>query len=216
MLTEDPPPCNAEAARRIGCNSYIFKRHFPELLSILNERYIAYRKNVYDKDRGLSALRAAQEELPPPSVAEMARRLGCSIAYLKLHFREECRVITEKHDALRMKFFYSDRLEEQLRQFLNRNPPPTLTACASEIGCCRATLRRLFPTICDEITRRYAELRRENTEQRRSERRRKAIEIIKSLRAQGIKPTNKQVLKLLPSMSFYSLDIQGLIQESEQ
>lgn len=215
MLTEDPPPCKAEAARRIGCHPFILKQHFPELLSILNERYAAYRKNIYDKDRCLSALHAAQEELPPPSVAEMARRLGCSVAYLKLHFREECRVITEKHNALRMKFFYSDGLEEQLCQFLNRNPPPTLTACASEIGCCIGTLRRLFPTICDEIARRYVKSRRENTEQRRSERRRKAIEVIKSLRAQGIKPTSKQVLKLLPGVSYYSLDIRRLIQESE-
>ncbi len=215
ILAEDPPVCKAEAARRIGCSLWVLERRFPELVSVLNERYAAHRRNIFDKTRWLGTLRAAGEEVPPPSLAEVARRLGCSVALLRLHFREECRVVVERYKLISKKFFYSEGLEEKVEQFLDRSPPPSLTACAAEIGCSLCTLRRSFPNLCDEIAARYAESRRRSTEQKRREQRRMITEAIESLRTQGIKPTAWLVRQLLPVAPLYVVEISSLIRESK-
>lgn len=213
MLLEAPPPCKAEAARRIGCGPGTLDRYFPELISTLNKRYTAFRKNIFDKDKILVVLSAAQKELPPPSLNEVALRLGCSIAYLKLYFCKECRLVVERHGEYRLKISKLNEIRKQLLRLSKRNPPVTLTACSKSVGCCLSTLRSLCPDLCAEIVEHYNSFRRSSAASRRSDRRRKIIKAIKSLRAQGVKPSRRSIQKLLPDMHLYGREVQGIINE---
>jgi len=53
-----------------------------------------------------------QEELPPPSMRTVAKRLNHSPRELREHFPELCRMI-----SIRRKNYYKDRREQRLRQW---------------------------------------------------------------------------------------------------
>jgi hypothetical protein len=214
MLEEDPPQSVKSAARRIGCHHLTIKKYYPEFYCALNKRFSAYTKKIYDKKEILTALQNSREEVPPPSLNEVARRLRCSRGFLRLHFPEECRVIVKRYDAHRNKYTDLERIEGVLRHLHSLDPPLSLQACAVIIGCSSHYLPRLFPELCRQISARYNGLRLRTLAKNRKRNQGVIRKTIKALQAQGVKPTAKRIRKQIPHVPLFNRNVEALISET--
>ncbi len=98
-------------------------------------------------------LRALTEE-PPPTIAQVALRLGISVPqlYLRSACREHCKALAARSpDRLR---FRRREIEEALRRAFEE-PPVPLVILASRLGKDVNRLRVVFPDICQRLRARY-------------------------------------------------------------
>jgi hypothetical protein len=97
-----------------------------------------------DKERVLAGLVAAGHEMPPPSLAEVAARLGRGASILRQHSPETCKLITKnflKSDRGRKTLTWRRRrlrstsdIKAALNTALKKNAPPTLDQVAKSLG----------------------------------------------------------------------------------
>ena len=98
-------------------------------------------------------LRALTEE-PPPTIAQVALRLGISVAqlYQRHACREFCKALAARSpDRLRIQ---RTKTEEALRRALEE-PPVPLVILASKLHKDANTLRVVFPDLCQRLRGRY-------------------------------------------------------------
>jgi hypothetical protein len=98
-------------------------------------------------------LRALTEE-PPPTIAQVALRLGISVAqlYIRRACREFCKALAARSpDRLR---YQKTTTEEALRRALEE-PPVPLAILASRLHKDANTLRVVFPDLCQRLRGRY-------------------------------------------------------------
>lgn len=100
-LEESPPPSLKELAKRIGHDRQTLRRHLPDLWNDLKTRYADYQKACrWDKIRPV--LEAAVEELPPPSLMKVVKRLGYKSSYhLYKIFPKLCYDISKRYKNYR-------------------------------------------------------------------------------------------------------------------
>jgi len=94
---------------------------------------------------------------PPPTLEEIARRLGRSVEALQWHFPDLCRAITS-----RVKRIYSDgetltHMRQILENALASDESISLNAIASQFGYRSKTLQRYFPDLCQAVVVKYSE-----------------------------------------------------------
>jgi hypothetical protein len=116
-LKESPPPQLKEVAKRIGkvSNGNLYY-HFPDLC-----RTISSQHKDYKKTESLAVIQSLLEEvlksdeLPPPYLAEVARRIGYSVSLLYRNYPELCRAISAQA-AIYRKAHAVERIEKFCKQ----------------------------------------------------------------------------------------------------
>jgi hypothetical protein len=88
VINEYPPPSLESVALRLRYSPDVLQYHFPEICQIIKVRHADYKK-VKPQQKIKPVLEAALQELPPPSLLEITRRLGYkNSSYLYRYFPE--------------------------------------------------------------------------------------------------------------------------------
>jgi AraC-like DNA-binding protein len=159
-LQEHPPPSTLEVARRVGYSeSKGLKQRFPEFHRQVTDRYREYQKQLDEAVR--NCFQSAMSEDPPPTVPELARRLGFIADWsLKSRYPDLCRALDARRPEYRQRRLAE--IETILKQACHERPAPTLKELARRCGyqSCMA-LSESFPEICRQISARFAAERKE-------------------------------------------------------
>lgn len=153
-LKEYPPPTLQKVASRLGRDGNTIRYRFPEACRMIVKRHNHYKRIKYkEKWQDVeNTMRRMLAEEPPPSMAEVARRLGCDVATLKSHYLSLCRAISERHvghnKVRKMK------LRTALKELLGKSPPPSLLECARLTGVSKSNLYKHYPNLCHRISSR--------------------------------------------------------------
>ncbi len=165
---EEPPPSLYEVTQYLGYqNTSPLRLRFPELSKAITAKY---QKRNSKRKRGKSSdeLRQALEtalasnEEPPPSLKEVAQRLGYrSLGPLYGRFPELSQAITakyQKYNPCRREPMGSDELRHALESVLasDEEPPPSLKEVAQRLGYQSASpIQIRFPELSQAITAQY-------------------------------------------------------------
>lgn len=160
-LLADPqawPGSAAQVARYLGVTPASIKRHCPEQYHQIlqrNEQQKAGRQGRNEKLADDLQAILDSEEIPPPSLFEVARRLHINPHTARANCPELCRAICHKR-----KTFYASRdaqAEAGLREILAaaEAPPPSVRQVAARLNQKVGYLYLKFPTLCQTVTQRY-------------------------------------------------------------
>ena len=124
------------------------RKWFPDLCAATKAKR-KQRVELYRQE-----LRSALSEEPPPTVAEVALRLGLSIPQLRLRrgCRELCMALCARYPDRRR--FQKRQTEEKLKRALEE-PPIPLVILAANLGKNPNALRVAFPALCRRLRTRY-------------------------------------------------------------
>jgi len=165
---EEPPPSLPEVAQRLGYqNAGPLHSQFPELSNAITAKY-QKRNAKHKRGRSSDELRRALEavlvsdEEPPPSLKEVAQRLGYrSPGPLYSRFPELSQAIIakyQKYNPRRREPMESDKLRQALEAVLasDEEPPPSLKEVAQRLGYQGASpIQMRFPELAQAITAQY-------------------------------------------------------------
>lgn len=136
----------------------------------------------------------ALKECPPPSIQQIATRIGCYFTTIRSNFPESYDLIKIRYNDYEIKC-----LQEKLEAALLEEPPRSMLQISNSLGYkSSANLYRLFPDICYKVSSRYQTYEAEIIKSRCQEIRNIAIRIHKA----GKQPSSYNVGALLaqPSM----------------
>lgn len=124
-VTECPPPSLSKLAGKVRRDRQALKRRFPELTASIIERSRNYYNPPLDNELAERILIAACSENPPPSLSDIAKRLGRTggTATLYSKFPELCRKIVNRWRSERKRVLNYEKIEKQLRAILEEPPP---------------------------------------------------------------------------------------------
>jgi hypothetical protein len=216
-LKESPPPSMEAVARQMGYHPRKVKNHYPELCQQLIDRYREHQRNKRPPQKKIiSALKAALQEEPPPSLQRVFRRLGCKDTgyYYYVNYEDLCFAVAKRYKAYRNKPFNKGKDHKRLKAALNEEPPPSFSEVARRLDHKRDFVRRKFPELSKMIASRYLHytkvLRKEKAERLRREIRK----AIPQLSASGLNASEARVRALikqtLPNLGRDSLFKQAL------
>lgn len=152
LADENPPPTIMAVAQRLDQSVGYLCHTFPAVCRAITERRRTY--DQAEKLRIQLKLKAVliAGEVPPPTVIEVAQRLGQSDHFLREHFPEQCAAVVEQRQA------YQESEKVKLRQALeailvnNAGAPLSLREVAQQLEQPTRRLRYLFPDLCQAIT----------------------------------------------------------------
>jgi len=160
------------------------------------------------------------EKDAPPSLRDVARRLGCIASSLYAKFPDLARAISARHReyqrAMRQKQVPEETIWvrtpmkpghradlEKLRQALEavladkESIPPSMRAVARQLGYRPSPLAGYFPDLCHAISARYLEYRRNNNEAKLQICCQQVRQVMLKLHEQGCYPSARLVKKQL-------------------
>lgn len=185
-LTRQNPPSVNEIAFQLGYKSSgSIRERFPELY-----RAISAKRNqqTFRKRETLRlAVEAARTESPPPSLKQLARRLGlCSVSILTGTYPETCayyrqwrRVwLDEQREKLRL----------SIREWLAAEPAPTVALLCRHFGLSASFFQLRFPAENREVVQRTVERTRAARENRVVIMREEIFEIVRDLHEKNLYP----------------------------
>ena len=184
------PPLDHIAASLGYAVDISLRQKFPELCRALAAR-IAEQKR-----RRLAAiepaLKQALQEMPAPSVKQLAKRLGFSAeCVLKAH----APVLYEKVKARFRSYAETCRAELQIKleAALEENPLPSLRSVYARFGVTESIVNRSFPELQRAIGLRHHQYQRQQSQARREAVRAEIRDIVRALHAEGICPSIPRV-----------------------
>ncbi len=156
-------------------------------------------KTSLKKEQVIQAMELALEEEPPPSLTQLARRLG---------FKSYSRLTTcSKSLSAVLKARYADYQQqirlERIRNVLtnalesDESPPPSLRKIAQRTGIDLATFECYCPTLCLAISLRYQDYRKFQKKQKIVLGCREVKRLVPQLDELGITPTVKNLRKIM-------------------
>jgi AraC-like DNA-binding protein len=165
---EEPPPSIHEVAQRLGYrHAGPLRSRFPDLSRAITQKHQNHnpfdrkRKSSAELRRALESILASNEE-PPPSIHEVAQRLGYRGANeLHKRFPDLANAIVtnyQKYDPSRKKRMSSVELQQMLESILasNEEPSPSIQEVAHRLGYHGvSTLYSRFPDLSHAITAKY-------------------------------------------------------------
>jgi AraC-like DNA-binding protein len=198
-LKEPVTPSLLEIRKRLGYRSKyqgkeVLQRRFPELCQAVRVRRAA--QQVKYQKRLSRKLKTILGEEPPPTLTEVAKRLGFKGRnYLLEHHPDLSRAIVERHSDYRKAQF--NGIPDELRAILCEDPPVSLLIAATRVGHCDAYLRLRFRDVCQAIARRYLLFKKK----RRLEKKKEAVKRLRAtaltLDSTGVYPSLKQIKAVL-------------------
>lgn len=141
------------------------------------------------------ALETALTENPPPSIIEVAKRLGYKRStVLYYHSSDLCYAITQRHIEYE-KSQRLQRIQHLLQDVLESKdyPPPSMQKVAESVGISFHALKRNFPELCRAISAQYASYRREQRTKRVDKVSQEVRQIALKLHAEGVEPTASRI-----------------------
>jgi hypothetical protein len=154
------------------------------------------------------ALEQALQESPPPSLRQVAKRLGFSAAcVLKAHapdLYERLKTHWQAYARTRR-----TELQNKLKAVLEENPPPSLRSVYSRLGVTESIVNTSSQNLRREIGLRHLQYQRQQVQARRDSVRAEIREIVGMLHAQGICPSVPRVTSLLKSGSLREWTVIG-------
>lgn len=203
LLLPTPPPLKG-IARELGFrnDSSLYTR-FPDLCKAFAERNALARKVEIERCR--EAVAAAADQIPAPTIGEVAERIGITDATLKHRYPDLCDKIVAR--ASERKALELERQRREFQAALEEATLPTAQAIAARIGLNLSYLAKIHPDLYAQYRERSDEARRLAASSRRSvfeaEIRSAAIELID----RGIRPSRKRVFASIENPSLKSTKI---------
>jgi transcriptional regulator with XRE-family HTH domain len=185
-IKEDVPRSVRDIFRCLGYQHCVMGRYwFPELYHAIQLK----RKRRFDRYQ--LELQLALSETPPPTVTQVAQRLGVSINSLRRACPELYSRLSFRHPDRRN--FQIASVEEALKKAFEESPAP-LTQLASRLHRNADKLRITYPALCAELHQRY--LVHQSMERRRLESiyEKYVRQAIEEIIAAGRYPSRKRVL----------------------
>ncbi len=179
-------------ARISGWDVSTLKRHFPDLCATILTRHADVYYKRLNVAKGLSTLRAALKETPPPSLSTVAQRIGCNTKPLRIHFPEITGDIVTRYKDSGPSSSWKG-VEDRLKTVLSQDAPSSLAQTSRSIGILAPQLRKKFPGITSAIARRFEEHTLTQKEARKRQVRQEVWEAVVSLEAEGIYPSETRV-----------------------
>ena len=146
-LEQDVPRSVRDIFRGLGYRYCVMGQYwYPELYAAIQSK----RKRRFDRYRG--ELYRALGETPPPTVTQVAQRIGVSLNSL-------CRACPELSTRLRLRrpdrrHFQIARTEAALKKAFEE-APASLTQLAARLQCNADKLRMMYPDLCAHLRQRY-------------------------------------------------------------
>lgn len=199
-LKEDPPPSPEAVACRMGYYPAKLKRHHPELCSEIAKRYWEHRTSRHPPPKEIKkVLKAALKEMPPPSLQRVLRRLGCKDTgyYYYSNYPTLCLAVTKRFKDYRNKPFNKDRDRERILAALKKEPPPSFSEVARQLGHTRDFVRRKFPELSKAVASRYMHYAKALRKEKADRLRRGIQQAIQQLSISGLNASEARVKKLL-------------------
>jgi hypothetical protein len=193
-LAHDPPiPLSHIAAELGAVSTGRLRKHFPELSKAILRRWAEYGEERLTKAQ--AALMNAVSEEPPPPVTSLARRLGCTNAYLTLNFPDLCRQLRNARDAWRVqeRQVLQRRIENTAQEMRGVPVPEVCRA----VGIKQMFLYNNFPALHKQIASAYLARRDALREQRRAVLREEVRRAVVELSQKGIRPNTNNVAPFL-------------------
>ncbi|HAZ47465.1 MAG TPA: hypothetical protein DDW76_01530 [Cyanobacteria bacterium UBA11369] len=143
------------------------------------------------------ALEAALVENPPPSLKEMAKRLGHYLYALKYRFPVLYQQIKWRYANYQETLIWQE-IQPVLLSALNQEPPPPLKEIVNRLGYKSSQrLYELFPHLCRQISRRYTSYRKACAQKKRERLCQEVRAAAQKIHAEGNKPSISSVSELL-------------------
>jgi AraC-like DNA-binding protein len=160
LASDHPIPLN-HLAQQLGYHdATVVEKRFPELCRAIREKRDPWNAQRILHIRRVASL-ALQEE-PPPSLAEIARRVNIG---MRKTLRKYCpnvgELLTERRAAYRAACLA--HREAALRSALVETPPPSIRHVARRLRLSKNTLKRGFRSLCRAIGIRYRKSLRAGT-----------------------------------------------------
>lgn len=209
-LKHDEPLSIAEVFRKLGYYSPSRGRAwFPELCAATKTKR-EQRVEVYQQE-----LRAALTEEPPPTVGQVALRLGIRVTQLRLRrsCRELCKALSSRYPDRR--HFQRNNIEAALSNALSE-PPVPLAALAARLQKNPDALRFAFPDLCRRLRARYVAHRSSERRQLRHLYECEVSQAVAEITDAGEYPSQQRVLSFIVkrNLSLNSFYLTGLALKS--
>jgi len=143
-----------------------------------------------EDSKQIQKMKAALAEDPPPSLAEVAERLGYRRTTILYYYASDlCHAISAKHAEYK-KTIQSRSTQRKLEAVIVNevSPPSSLQQVAKSIKISVHTLKKYFPDLCHIISNRYAIYLSECRAKRIQVLREEIRQVATNLDAQGIEP----------------------------
>jgi len=159
LLTVMPPVSGRKAAERLGWRDTKLYRAYPELYRKIVLRYKEFNQpKMLSDDEVIAELKKAFNEIPPPSLQSVMRRLGCKDTGYKYQTRFNwlCRRITRNFSSYRNKLIKDEKsLSEFIHAALEEKPPPSVSEIANRLEISRTHFIKKFPVDAESLRKRY-------------------------------------------------------------
>ncbi len=191
-VCSDPPEPLQAFVRFAGWSRGKLQNHFPTHCATILTRYAKMFYKPIDRVKALRILRDALKENPPPSMVEVAGRVGCNAVSLEGHFPEVTREIVSRYKHYCHTTDWQ-RIETSLKEALSKDPPYSLSETARRIGISQRALRGRYSELCQAISRRFEEWDIARMKVRKEQLRKEITEIVLALVSEGICPSPLRV-----------------------
>lgn len=152
-----------------------------------------------EREQVIEAMQLALEEEPPPSLTDLALRLGFkSYSSLTTCSKSLSTAISARADDYQQQLRL-EQIQNVLKSALDSNeyPPPSLRKIAQRTGIGKATFYCYCPTLCHAISLRYEDYRKFPKKQVIAQGLREVRQLAPALYAKGITPTAKNLRKFM-------------------
>ncbi len=155
------------------------------------------RLNLKDKQTLFATLTQVVKEEPPPSLEDVAQRVGYYPLVLQHHFPDLSDQIKLRHADYR-KASQQAKIQPVLEAALNDAPPPSLLEIVRRLGQKNSCyLYKYFPSLSRGISKRYKEYLKACGVEKRERICQEIRQVALKLHAQGVEPTRHRVAVLL-------------------
>jgi len=180
-------PSLQKFVRLTGWSRTKLQHCFPDLcVSILIRHSTRYHKSI-DLIKALPLLQAALFENPPPSLQEVATRVGATPQGLKYRFPETAEEIVTRYKAYKYGTDWGF-IEECLKKILSQEVALSLGGTSRSIGVSVGRLRRRFPDLTAAIASRFEEHIQLQQEAREKQLWQEVLEAVISIQGEGLYP----------------------------
>jgi AraC-like DNA-binding protein/ribosomal protein S27E len=204
---EQPPPTIHEVAGRLGCSKDTLYRHFSKQYRILLQRHRTYRAAQLQtkREKAAQALEQALTEWPPPTTAQIAKRVGYATGALFKYFYPQFQAISARSQAYKEAQVLEriEHLRRALEEELDRAawPPPTTTEILAGLPCTYKFAYKHCADLCHALSARHLAYRRFKKQKGIQARQAEVHRVVQEIHAEGLYPSRNLVDQRLSKYS---------------
>jgi hypothetical protein len=196
-ITTFPPLSLTDLMRKTGWGRRRLKRGFPKLCATIISRYSDFYSKRIDLVNAEKILKSALEEVPPPSLRQLTKRIGCkNTGTLHYNFPDLTEALTDRYNKHWYKQVDWKVVELAMYKALKEMPPPALQEVARRLNLNEPPYQK-FPDLCKAISSRYVSYIKAKGAERRELVRQNIQKAIEEITSKGEYPSRQRVSQLL-------------------